>query len=149
MRVTIKLIMTWFVNAGSREEAPRMGAWRFWWDSTRRFYKNWGSYVALIFSTNLPFCYWVLWISFVADHKLCARSCGQRSLVWLAPHPALSYSLSATLLWFCHLEVSSLQHHYSTRPKFQPSLSAISWKTRGWRSAWGASTCWLVTLEFA
>lgn len=44
-----------------------MGAWRFWWDSTRRFYKNWGSYVALIFSTNLvisylavPFFNWVL-----------------------------------------------------------------------------------------
>ncbi|KRK26059.1 glycerophosphodiester phosphodiesterase [Lactiplantibacillus pentosus DSM 20314] len=45
----------------------RMGAWRFWWDSTRRFYKNWGSYVALIFSTNLvisylavPFFNWLL-----------------------------------------------------------------------------------------
>ncbi|WP_430490333.1 glycerophosphoryl diester phosphodiesterase membrane domain-containing protein [Lactiplantibacillus pentosus] len=44
-----------------------MGAWRFWWDSTRRFYKNWGSYVALIFSTNLvisylavPFFNWLL-----------------------------------------------------------------------------------------
>lgn len=44
-----------------------MGAWRFWWDSTRRFYKNWGSYIALIFSTNLvisylavPFFNWVL-----------------------------------------------------------------------------------------
>ena len=44
-----------------------MGAWRFWWDSTRRFYTNWGSYVALIFSTNLvisylaiPFFNWVL-----------------------------------------------------------------------------------------
>lgn len=34
-----------------------MGAWRFWWDSTRRFYKNWGSYVALIFSTNLVISY--------------------------------------------------------------------------------------------
>jgi glycerophosphoryl diester phosphodiesterase len=47
--------------------AMRMGAWRFWWDSTRRFYKNWGSYVALIFSTNLvisylavPFFNWLL-----------------------------------------------------------------------------------------
>ncbi|MBU7448001.1 MULTISPECIES: glycerophosphodiester phosphodiesterase [Lactiplantibacillus] len=44
-----------------------MGAWRFWWDSTRRFYKNLGSYVALIFSTNLvisylavPFFNWLL-----------------------------------------------------------------------------------------
>ncbi|MCT3065825.1 glycerophosphodiester phosphodiesterase [Lactiplantibacillus pentosus] len=44
-----------------------MGAWRFWWVSTRRFYKNWGSYVALIFSTNLvisylavPFFNWLL-----------------------------------------------------------------------------------------
>ncbi|MCG0574228.1 glycerophosphodiester phosphodiesterase [Lactiplantibacillus plantarum] len=34
-----------------------MGAWRFWWDSTRRFYKNWGSYVALIFTTNLVISY--------------------------------------------------------------------------------------------
>ena len=44
-----------------------MGAWRFWWDSTHRFYKNWGSYVALIFGTNIvisylavPFFNWVL-----------------------------------------------------------------------------------------
>ncbi|WP_048000290.1 glycerophosphodiester phosphodiesterase [Lactiplantibacillus herbarum] len=44
-----------------------MGAWRFWWAGTRRFYKNWGSYVALIFGTNLaisylaiPFFNWIL-----------------------------------------------------------------------------------------
>ncbi|WP_338208713.1 glycerophosphodiester phosphodiesterase [Lactiplantibacillus paraxiangfangensis] len=44
-----------------------MGAWRFWWDGTRRFWKNWGSYVALIFGTNLvisylaiPFFNWAL-----------------------------------------------------------------------------------------
>ncbi|RRK11473.1 glycerophosphodiester phosphodiesterase [Lactiplantibacillus garii] len=44
-----------------------MGAWRFWWDSSRRFGKNWGSYVALIFGTNLvisylaiPFFNWAL-----------------------------------------------------------------------------------------
>lgn len=44
-----------------------MGAWSFWWDGTRRFFKNWGSYVALIFGTNLgisylaiPFFNWAL-----------------------------------------------------------------------------------------
>jgi len=44
-----------------------MGAWHFWWDGTRRFWKNWGSYVALIFGTNLvisylaiPFFNWAL-----------------------------------------------------------------------------------------
>ncbi|VDG18471.1 glycerophosphoryl diester phosphodiesterase membrane domain-containing protein [Lactiplantibacillus mudanjiangensis] len=44
-----------------------MGAWRFWWAGTRRFYQHWGSYVALIFGTNLvisylaiPFFNWAL-----------------------------------------------------------------------------------------
>lgn len=53
--------------SSSREGGNAHGAWRFWWDSTRRFYKNWGSYVALIFSTNLvisylavPFFNWLL-----------------------------------------------------------------------------------------
>ncbi|BDZ31516.1 glycerophosphodiester phosphodiesterase [Lactiplantibacillus sp. WILCCON 0030] len=34
-----------------------MGAWRFWAHGTRRFFKNWGSYVALIFGTNLVISY--------------------------------------------------------------------------------------------
>lgn len=34
-----------------------MGAWRFWWAATRRFGRNWGSYVALIFGTNLVISY--------------------------------------------------------------------------------------------
>ncbi|MFB9770302.1 glycerophosphodiester phosphodiesterase [Lactiplantibacillus modestisalitolerans] len=34
-----------------------MGAWQFWWGATRRFYRNWGSYVALIFGTNLVISY--------------------------------------------------------------------------------------------
>lgn len=44
-----------------------MGAWRFWWQGSRRFYQHWGSYVALIFGTNLgisylaiPFFNWAL-----------------------------------------------------------------------------------------
>lgn len=34
-----------------------MGVWRFWVHGTRRFFKNWGSYVALIFGTNLVISY--------------------------------------------------------------------------------------------
>ncbi|WP_137626128.1 glycerophosphoryl diester phosphodiesterase membrane domain-containing protein [Lactiplantibacillus pingfangensis] len=34
-----------------------MGAWRFWAHGTHRFFKNWGSYVALIFGTNLVISY--------------------------------------------------------------------------------------------
>ena len=34
-----------------------MGAWRFWAHGSRRFFKNWGSYVALIFGTNLVISY--------------------------------------------------------------------------------------------
>jgi len=34
-----------------------MGAWQFWRVGTRRFYQHWGSYTALIFSTNLAISY--------------------------------------------------------------------------------------------
>ena len=34
-----------------------MGAWHFWAHGSRRFFKNWGSYVALIFGTNLVISY--------------------------------------------------------------------------------------------
>ncbi|MFC6165585.1 glycerophosphoryl diester phosphodiesterase membrane domain-containing protein [Lactiplantibacillus dongliensis] len=34
-----------------------MGAWHFWRAGTRRFYQHWGSYVALVFGTNLAISY--------------------------------------------------------------------------------------------
>lgn len=37
-----------------------MGVWCFWWDSICCFYKNWGSYVVLIFSINLVISYLVI-----------------------------------------------------------------------------------------